>query len=128
MSREGNVFEDIIEQKLLNLHTGFIAKIISIKENTATIQPLSLYKQVGKEKAKQAVISDVPIGHNARFKLAWESYNEGKRLTATPILVGDTVYCLCADRDITKTKTGVFDVPQIGHHEINDAVIICVLD
>lgn len=159
MAKETNVFDDIIEQKLLNLHTCFPAKIISLNGNLATVQPLSMSKQVGKNAKKQAVISNIPIGHNARFKLEWTTHDDVitpnnattdysgaideaktqsdvielqtapiKHLSAVPIGVGDVVLCFCGERDITDTKKGSFALPPFGHHEIKDAVIVCVLD
>ena len=47
-----SVFDEAIEQKLLNLHTAFIAKIVSVKGGKADVQPLNLIKQYG-QPAKQ---------------------------------------------------------------------------
>lgn len=159
MARETNVFDDLIEQKLLSLHTGFPAKIISIDGNFATVQPLAMIKQVGKPAKKQAVIANIPIGHNARFKLEWIKHEnidtpnaatitfsgavdepttqdveillqtkEVCHLSAKPLAVGDIVFCMCGDRDISQTRKGGFATPSLGHHETKDAIIICVLD
>ena len=38
---------DAIEQALLNVHTGFIAKVVSVSGDIATIQPLAMNKAVG---------------------------------------------------------------------------------
>lgn len=109
-------FDNFVEQKLLNLHTAFTAKVISVVIDEKTgkiirkIQPLNLTKQYGKEAEKQAVIEDVPI-----LKHIGE------------VEKGDIVFCMCADRNITETKNGKFALPPLGHHCINDAVIVGVI-
>lgn len=40
------------------------------------------------------------------------------------IQAGDTVYCLCGDRDVTHSKAGASNTPSNRHHDISDAVII----
>lgn len=129
MSVSGNVLNGITEQKLLNLHTGFFAKVISVNGNMAKIQPLNMIKAVGGSAKKQAVLS-VPIMQNVRKFSTEKKTINGTEITLPKIVgisKGDTVYCLCGERDITETRKGNFSVPQSGHHRMSDAVIIGVV-
>ena len=47
-----------------------------------------------------------------------------EHLALKSIQSGDTVYCLCGDRDITYSKAGTSSTPSNRHHDISDAVII----
>ena len=139
-------FDNIIEEKLMSMHTAFVAKIISVKGNSATVQPLNMVKQYGKTAQKQTVLQDVPILFNAQNKL--EPYNltyvkDVSLNSATSISVtketletvkrkkleaGDVVFCVCADRDISETKNGNMATPSVArHHNQSDAVIVGIL-
>lgn len=151
----GSVVNSLIEQALLNTHTGFFGKVESVKGFTAKVQPLQQYKEVGGSTAKKhAVLLSVPILHNVRkwrereITFTDEDITDGDTTTegivATsqdkshkhtftvydpiPIEKGDIVYCVCADRDITETKEGNFALPSLGHHKLSDAVIIGVVE
>lgn len=134
MSINGAVFTNLIDQKLLNLHTGFFAKVLSIngdmlEERTAKVQPLNMVKPVGGEAQKQAVMT-IPVLRTAqKFKKRNVTVNNSTFSVVEPcgIEKGDTVYCLCAERDITETKKGKFAIPPLGHHKISDAVVIGVI-
>lgn len=109
-------FDSLIEQKLLNLHTAFVAKVISVVIDTKTgevirkIQPLNMIKMYGEKEREQSVIENVPI---------LKHVGEVKK--------GDLVFCVCAERNITEAKKGKMTCPPIGRHSINDAVIIGVI-
>lgn len=110
MSSGGKILDQFIEQKLLNLHTAFLAKVLSVSDdNTAKIQPLNMIKANGKDGKKQSAMVDVPIMKKVEVKK------------------GNTAVCLCIERDITETKEGKYAIPQIGHHRLSDAVIIGVI-
>ena len=47
----GSVFNAMIEQALLQVHTGFIGKVVSVDGNLATVQPLNMVKPVGGQPA-----------------------------------------------------------------------------
>lgn len=131
--------EDIIEEKLLYLHTAFLAKVLSTDGKIAKIQPLNMIKQYGEEAKKQAVIEDVPILQSVKkFKeidcicvtgTAENSLDTEKRkhIKMIPVEVGDIVLCVCSERDITETKKGTISLPVPGHHMIHDAIIAGVL-
>ena len=136
MSTVSNVLNDLIEKKLLNLHTGFFAKVLSVNSdnNTAKIQPLNMIKAAGKNAKKQAVMT-VPILKNVHkfseqtvtIKTEQSDYATITIPKIDPIEKGDIVYCLCSERDITETKKGNFSIPPNGHHRISDAVVVGVI-
>ena len=132
-----SVIEGLIEQKLMNVHTAFLAKVTSTNGATATVQPLNMIKQYGKTAVKQSVLPNVPILQNARYKMKpttisyMVSETSSKSTTVvTPVSIakGDIVFCVCADRDITEARRGNIAVPVVGrHHDLSDAVIVGVL-
>ena len=107
MSVPSKVIKGIIEQKLLSLHTAYFAIVLSVSGNEAKIQPLNMIKPTGGTAIKQAVLT-VPIMSNVR-KFSTQSIEvNGKTITipkVEKIEKGDIVYCLCAERDITETKS-----------------------
>lgn len=147
------IIENLIEEQLMNIHTAFVGKVISVSGNTATVQPLNKVKQYGKKAETQSVIPNVPILNNARYKLqpATVKYvsdvdldtnrSDGYVTSASVDITtktietvkrvglakGDIVFCVCADRDITEARRGNMAVPSVGHHSQSDAVIVGVL-
>ncbi len=116
-------FEAMIEKQMLDLHTAFLARVLSISENMAKIQPLGLTKEIGGTAKEYAPVSSVLITQQARFKL---SVDDGI-ITAYPISSGDIVICICCDRDITEAKRGNNSLPPPGHHSMSDCIIVGVL-
>ena len=122
-------FNSIIENQLLNLHTAYLAKVLGVSGSTAKIQPLNLIKAAGKTAKKQAVMS-VPISANVKkfgtstITIDGHSYTIP---TVSGISSGDTVICICSERDITETRKGNYAIPVEGHHRISDSIIIGVL-
>ena len=47
---KGTVFQGMIDQALLQVHTGFFAKVVSVSGNMATVQPLNMVKAAGSRK------------------------------------------------------------------------------
>jgi hypothetical protein len=149
----GSVMYGLIEQALLNAHTGFFGKVLSVKDFTAKIQPLQMYKAVDGKAKKHDVIENVPIMHNVRkwgkrtITFKDEDTTDGdtnmSSVVATPqdkshnhsfnvyepnmIEAGDIVYCVCADRDISDTKKGKQALPVLGHHSLANAVVVGVV-
>lgn len=112
-----NFFENLVEQKLLSLHTTYIAKVLSVNNDTAKIQPLSLVKSVGGTAKKQAVVDNVPI---SKGLLGMIDANA---------LKGETVLVICCERDISRTRKGEFALPSIRRHSMSDSIIIdCLTD
>ena len=116
-------FDEMINKKLLDLHTAFLAKVLSISGNQAKVQPLGMTKEIGGTAKSYAPISSVPFTRNAQYKL---SVDNGV-LTASTVTNGDIVICVCCDRDITAAKQGNNVLPPVGHHSMSDCVIVGVL-
>lgn len=107
MSAANNYIQGLINNALMNTHTAFCGKVISVSGRFAKVQPLNMVKAKGGNAQKQAVITKVPILRHV----------DG-------VTKGDTVFCVCAERDITETRKGNFDLPVSGRHMISDAVIV----
>nr|WP_314099224.1 hypothetical protein [uncultured Lachnoanaerobaculum sp.] len=119
---------DIIEQALLNVHTGFIARIVNINGSSATIQPLSMNKSIGGEAKPQAVITSCPVINSCgKFESFTCPTTGNECMKFNKPQVGDLVFCMCADRDISETRHGTMVAPRSGHHELSFAVVIGVL-
>ena len=120
-------FDDLIESKLLSTHTAYIGKILSLKTNTATVQPLTKQKSRSGALISQAPVSGVPILKNARYKLSSADADNKNVAVLTPIQAGDIVLCIVCERDITDAKKGISSVPATRHHDLSDSVIVGVL-
>lgn len=134
---KGTVFQDIIDQSLMELHTGFCGTVVSVQGNLAAIQPLNMIKEIGGQSKRQAVIPNCPILQNAKKFVKKEiatsasgDPSHGHTVTSWDIIdvaTGDTVYCVCAERDISETRGGSFATPVAGHHSLAGAVVVGVL-
>lgn len=146
----GATLGNITEEKLLNLHTAFIAKVVSVQsESICSVQPLDKIKAYGQKAKSQGVITRVPIlNHVRHYELVKQSlsvkvsdtYTGGGsasitpnphptpdnigHLKVTPLKAGDIVLCVCAERDISSSIKGISTIPPVGHHEIKDAVVV----
>ena len=145
-----NPFEEIMEEKLLNLHTAFIGKIVKMQnESLCTVKPLDKIKAYGQSAKDQSVITNVPIlNHVRHYRLVDETltlnikdtYTGGGsgtitpnphpeksnvgHLQVTPLKAGDIVLCVCAERDISSSVKGRSTTPPVGHHQIANAVVV----
>lgn len=115
MSAATEVINTLINNALMQTHTAFCGKVISVSGNLAKVQPLNMVKANGGNAQKQAVIPNVPI-----LQPAYKSTETLKN----NIKAGDTVFCVCAERDITETRKGIFALPARGRHNLSDAVIV----
>lgn len=122
-----NYFDDAIEARLLSLHTIYLAKILSTNGNTATIQPLNMIKQFGKEAQKQAPIPDVPIANHCRGRIIEKIVNDTSVLAFDSLKAGNIVICACGERDISNAKNGKISLPTNRHHSLSDSIILGVL-
>lgn len=118
---KGNIIQDMIEQALLQTHTAFCARVISTSGDLAAIQPLHMVKAIGGQPQMQAVIPDCPVLQSA---VKFTSLNPA---AARKVQAGDTVYCVCAERDISETRSGTAAVPVIGRHMLSSAVVVGIL-
>ena len=113
------VLDGIVEEKLLNLHTAFIAKVVSVQsESKCSVQPLDKIKAYGQKARSQAVITNVPVLSHVRH------FEGTEQVTMSPIEKGDIVLCVCAERDISSSIKGHSTTPPVGHHAIKDAIVV----
>lgn len=115
MSNVSNVIQGMINNALMQTHTAFCGKVLSVSGDFAKVQPLHMTKAVGGKAQKLPPITNVPI-----LKPSYKT-NAGY---ICDIKVGDTVFCVCAERDITETRKGKFALPVQGRHMLSDAVIV----
>ena len=107
MSAASNAINNMINNALMQTHTAFFGKVLGVDGKFAKVQPLNMIQAKGGIARKQAVIPKVPVLQHVE-----------------DLKQGDTVFCVCAERDITETKNGVFALPVKGRHMISDAVIV----
>lgn len=129
-------FDQITEKKLMDLHCGYIGKVISTNGVTAKVQPLGKIKDTSGRIKKQAPISDVPVA--CRYKIRAKTISHltstnGTKETLTiavpvEIKAGDLVACLCSDRNIDDARRGIDSVPPAGRHSISDSIIVGILE
>lgn len=126
MSAPSNAIQGMINNALMNTHTAFCGKVISVSGDFAKVQPLNMIKNAGGTPQKQAVIQQVPIlkPTTAIEKITCNGEDCKIKYVADAIKAGDTVFCVCAERDITETRKGNFDTPVQGRHSLSNAVII----
>ena len=133
MSVVSKAIDAAVNNALMQTHTAFCGKVISVSGDFAKVQPLNMVKAVGGKAQKQAVIPKVPIlKPTYEIEVTYtdrtgeETYKDQKcKVTyKNDIKAGDTVFCVCAERDITETRKGNYDTPVNGRHMLSNAVII----
>lgn len=127
--------DSAIEKKLMDLHCGYIGRVLWTDGNTATVQPLGLVKAYGGDAKVQAPVLNVPVA--CKWKLVAKTITylvstggaTQSQQVAVPTMIeaGDLVACLCADRDITAARRGRNEVPTAGRHSITDSIIVGIL-
>lgn len=116
----------MINQRLLDTHTNFIGKVVSININTAKVQPLTMYKVYSQKAQTSSVLINVPIlyPYKCVYKVN-KSTNEIIGIVQEELNEGDTVYCGVCERDITEAKKGNMAAPSVGrHHNLSDCIVI----
>lgn len=137
-----NYTESLINGKIINIHTAFIAKVMSVKADRAMVLPLTYSKKANGNYIEPAMISAY-IPKNIKHKetqityLTNVSYSESGGIntakeTATiivpdSIVVGDIVFCGVSERDISSENLSGNIAKPTRHHDINDSVILAVL-
>lgn len=105
------VIKDIVSEEIKSIHCAFLAKVLSIKDGKAKIQPLGLIREYGGTAKKQAPLTNVHIASSVRNGVA----------------VGDVVLCVCCDRNIDAALKGENALPPAGYHKQSDCVIASVV-
>ena len=125
--------ENLFNDKLLNLHTAFLGKVLSVQAGMARVQPLNMYMATNGEALEPTVVSSV-VPPYVKLKTETITYRtSGDMIESKTVLVpqdlekGDIVFCGVCERDISNAKNGIISQPAKRHHNMNDSVILCVL-
>ena len=125
--------ENLIEDKLLNLHTAFLGRVVSVNGDAARVQPRMTYGAAGGVRTEHKAVS-VMIPKNVKYKAETITYFTGSNTTNTKevltpdsVLVGDIVFCGVCERDITNARNGIETLASSRRHNVNDGVILRVL-
>ena len=128
-----NFNESFVNGKLINIHTAFIGKVLSVNGNTARVQPLTYSKNISGELKEQTPVA-VYIPQNIKVKQETITYRTGQDSSKTITVIvpdavtgGDIVYCGVSERDITAENLSGKIATPTRHHDINDSVILAVL-
>lgn len=139
MNHPSAVLRMIVDQMLLGVHTAFLGKIVSFQpdKKVATVQPLTLEKQVGKNGSPQSVLTNIPVLNHACFKYSLKdrtcltsasgATESRTHIIAEPLAPGDICLCVTCERDITEARRGNSVVPPLGHHQRKDSVVVGVI-
>lgn len=120
--------DEILNNKLSNVHTAYLAKVLSTHDNTAKIQPLGLVQNADGTTSKQSVLTQVPICTNVKhYVTSGSSGSEPSNIQVQPLAAGDIVVCICCERDISQAKRGKNVLPPKGRFSQSDSIIIGVL-
>ena len=135
-----NYMKEAIAAELLNLHTCYLGKVLSVSGDTATVQPRHKLKQIGKDAKAHAPVPGVPVAGHCKGRIVEKEltyvsgmaggtaqYETVQYLTFEPLKAGDVVICVCGERDITDGKKGVLSTPSYRHHALSDSMIIGIL-
>lgn len=115
----------MIDQRIMDTHTNYVGKIISINLNLITIQPLSMYKVYGEEAKTTSIVKDIPILFPYKYVYKVDkNTNELKEVVQEGLESGDAIYCGVCERDITEAKRGNVSTAIGRHHNLSDSVAI----
>ena len=141
MSQVGTAMDDFIEQKLLDTHTAYIAKVVSVNGNRLNIQPLHMYKEYGVSASAYPIISNVPfiqrkfvitedthihnIADTSIGDITTEPYTHKHEIYEESYSVGDIVLVIVCERDITNSLKGNLALPLTNsRHNLNNSVVV----
>lgn len=141
MTMDFGFFNNLINNALIQLHTAYIAKVVSITGKTAKVVPLTYSKDVKGNLVEQAPVTAY-VCPNAKCETKDLTYvadvihgsgdvvKETKKvsvLVPKSIEVNDIVLCVVCERDITYAVQGKMSEPSNRKHDMNDSVILKVL-
>lgn len=133
MGNDIGILTGNIDSKILNIHTAFLGKVLSVNGSSARVQPLTMYKAVGGKAKQQSPVSAV-VPSNIKYNTETITYRISDTETETKAVlvpsslsVGDIVYVGICERDISHAKNGKIAEATNRHHNINDGVILCVV-
>lgn len=133
MANDMGFFTNSIDSKILNIHTGYLGKVLSVNGSSARVQPLTMYKAIGGKAKQQSPVTAV-VPPNIKYSKETITYRVSDTASQTKTVlvpsslsVGDIVYVGVCDRDISHAKNGKIAEATNRHHNINDGVIIRVV-
>lgn len=119
-----SVIENIIGDKLNNVHTAYLGKVISFNGSTATIQPLQ---------RDTSIIPNVPVIHSARYKLSEKTVTIESQsfvnLVKKSLQAGNIVVCVCCEKNISTALKGKFPSSSepTQNHSLSNSIIVGIL-
>lgn len=122
----------VVSSVTLDKTTGTISYVVDVSLSTTTdgegdISSVTLDKNASKSKYVYDVSLNSSDGEAVSSVTVTPTKKTQKILVKEPIAVGDLVYCVCADRNITDSIKGINGVPPIGHHSLSDSIIVGIL-
>lgn len=112
-----SILEQIINSKIMNIHTAYLAKVISFNQDKADIQPLVASVSYDGESEPYPIIPNVPVIVSARKNCQNEDLSEGA-----------VVLAICCERDISSALKGqISNSSAGGMYSLSDSVIVGVL-
>lgn len=136
------LFNILINNALMQLHTAFIGKVTMVNGRTAQVLPLTYSKDIKSNLVEQAPVTAY-VPPNVKYitkdvtYLTDVSYSGTSGMNKTEetttilipedIEIGDIVLCVVCERDITYAVDGKFSEPSNRKHDMNDSIIVKVL-
>lgn len=112
-----SIIEQIINSKIMNMHTAYLAKVISFNQDKADIQPLVATVSYDGTSEPYPIIPNVPVIVSARKNGQNEDLSEGA-----------VVLTICCERSITEALKGKINTSANGgQYSLSDSVIVGVL-
>ena len=112
-----SILEQIINSRIMNIHTAYLAKVISFNQNKADIQPLVASVSYDGNSEPYPIIPNVPVIVSARKNGQNEELGEG-----------DIVLAVCCERSISDALKGKINTSANGgQYSLSDSVIVGVL-
>lgn len=128
-----NFFDTLIRNAVINIHTAYIAKVISVDGSFAMVQPMTYTKDAQGNSIKQApVCAFIPsnikyTAKNITYRVSETKTETTEVLVSDDLRADDLVYCGVCERDISSAVKGEMAELPVRHHNMNDSVIIRVL-
>ena len=112
-----SILEQIINSRIMNIHTAYLAKVISFNQDKADIQPLVASVSYDGASEPYPIIPNVPVIVSARKNGQNEELGEGA-----------VVLAICCERDISSALKGqISNSSAGGMYSLSDSVIVGVL-
>ena len=113
MSSVSETIQELIQQRLLLLHTCLVCKVLDVyADGTAKIHPLTMIQTIAGEVRTHSALEHVPMTDQVREYIS----------------TGTICVAVFAERDIAKAISGEYALPSLArHHSLSDGIIIGTL-